>query len=154
MLSDESKEIIKNAFYETIEKSAFMFGDEVDEEELEIEYDSFLLAFMTFKGEGRGKLSLIVPEKMCPEIAANFLGVEPDDEKVSSCAEDALKEILNVTCGHVLTDLKGKKAVFDLTVPQIKRIKKKDWNSYYNNEDSILCIVDDYPVLIHFQFED
>lgn len=152
---EDLKSIIRNVFYDVIEKSAFMFGEEVEDGEVEINYDRFVKASMKFRGDARGEISIIVPEAMCPEIAANFLGVEPEDERVKEYSEDALKELLNVTCGHVLTSVKGEKAIFDLTVPEIKRgIKLKEWEKMFKSDDSIVCVVDEYPVLIKFFIED
>ena len=150
----ELKNTIRDVFYDIIEKSAFMFGEEVEKDEVDVNYDKFARADMGFVGDAKGEISIMVPEAMCPEIAANFLGVDPEDEKVDEYSEDALKEILNVTCGHVLTAIKGERAVFDLTVPNIKRgIKLKEWEKLFRSEDSIVCMVDDYPVLIKFSIK-
>ncbi len=85
---------------------------------------------------------------MCPEIAANVLGLEPDDEFVRERPGDSLKELLNVTCGNLLPALAGEEPVFDLTVPELRVITETEWESILNAPEAQQFIVDDYPVVI------
>ena len=73
---------------------------------------------MTYSGGMTGSISLIVPDDVCPEIAANVLGKDPDDAIVAAQSADALKEVLNVLCGNILTAVAGESPVFDLSVPE------------------------------------
>lgn len=60
---------------------------------------------MSFTGAMQGECLLMVPEALCPEIAANILGLDTDDELAAMRAQDALKELLNVTCARIAEKL-------------------------------------------------
>ena len=92
-----------------------------------------------------------MPAEMCPELAANVLGLDEDDEKVEEKARDALKELLNVSCGNILTELAGTEPVFDLSVPIVSDIGLDVWEDLKNNEDFVSLIVDDYPALLGYK---
>ena len=91
---------------------------------------------------------MTVPVEMCPEIAANVLGVDLDDPDVVVKPLDALKELLNVTCGHVLTALAGDEPVFDLTVPEVTEIDAVAWKKLADAPYTVAFLVDESPVLL------
>lgn len=135
-------------FCEVLENLAFMFGETADEEELPASVSDCILATMSFSGAMSGRLELAVPRAMCPEIAANVLGVDPDDERVSSGGDDALKELLNVTCGQMLTRLAGEEPVFDLSVPVVSGLDDKAWTVMAKAPDVAMLLVDERPALL------
>ncbi len=152
MKSNHNK-ILIDVFSDVTEKLAFMFTEEAEKNEFINNGSHFIQAEITFTGEMAGALSLIVSEEMCSEIATNILGTDPDDkiEKTQSC--DALKEVLNVTCGNVLTAFSGDKSTFDLSIPLISEIDVAEWNTLLNEADTIGLLLDDNPVLLYFTIE-
>ena len=146
----EYREKVADVFCDVLEKLAFMFGEMAAKEELPQDSAAYVQAGMAFEGPFAGSLSLTVPEEMCPEIAANFLGMDRDEPAVHDRAHDALKEVLNVTCGHVLTAVAGPEPVFQLSVPEVTRLSVYDWDDLIDNPDSIGLLVDEKPVLIKF----
>ena len=82
---------------------------------------------MTFVGVMQGSVGVVVLPEMCLEVAANMLGVDPDDEEAMDKGRDALKELLNITCGHLLTNIAGEEPVFDLTVPEVTELSAERW---------------------------
>ncbi len=142
------KALLSTVFREVIEALAFMFSEEVDAEELPASPEGYLRASMSFEGAPCGGLDLAVSRNMCPELAGNILGVEPEDERVMQKAEDALKELLNMVCGHVLTGLAGEEPVFDLTVPTIQSLGAAEFAAMSRREDVATLLVDDYPVAL------
>ena len=152
-MENEKIEIIQNVFCDVFEQLAFMFGEPVENDELAENNTRHLQAYMTFSGDRTGEIIMTVPDKMCPEIAANVLGVEPDDEQVMDLAGDALKEILNITCGQLLTAVAGERPVFDLSVPEVRKISSRKWSKLLKGDESLGFMVDDYPVLLNFRLD-
>ena len=144
----EQNELVSDVFCEVLEKLAFMFGEAVEKEELASDTSEYIRAMMSFTGAMSGKLGLVVPKEMCPEIAANVLGMDPDDELVAAQAIDALKEVLNVVCGNVLTALAGERAMFDLSVPEISTLNAAEWTTTLHEPQTWAFLVDDIPVLL------
>ncbi len=148
-MNREQQETLRRVFAEVAESLAFMFAeDPEDAGEPLVAEDAFVQARMEFRGPFSGSLELTVPESMCPEIAANVLGLDPDDELVTSHPYDALKELLNVTCGNVLTAMAGEAPVFDLTVPEVKKLGAAEWEALKAEGQAVYCVVDDSPVLL------
>ena len=107
---------------------------------------------MTFAGEMSGTIALALPQGMCDEIAANVMGLDPDEVGDEHRA-DAVKEVLNVTCGNVLTALAGEKPVFDLSIPQVEPIDADGWAKLAADDDVAGVQVDDYPVLLRLSLK-
>ena len=147
-MTENHKALLSRVFAEVLEQMAFMFADAADADEPPPPPESPLLAHMTFRGAMSGKLSLAVAADMCPEIAANLLGTEPEEGADPKISRDALKELLNVTCGHVLTALAGDEPVFDLTVPQVEELSEEAWTVMATAAETAALLVDDRPVLL------
>jgi CheY-specific phosphatase CheX len=153
MAANDHHEAMQRIFGDVLEQMAFMFADPADTAEVEPMIEAGLRAHMRFRGPFRGELRLAVPQEMCPVLAQNMLGVGPEDERVMDRARDALKEVLNVTCGGVLTELAGDEPVFDLTVPEIDEIVTEDWQGLAEDPDTAAFLVDDYPALLQLRIE-
>ena len=150
-MSSEYRETVTTVFCDVLENLAFMFGDEVPREEIPPVTGEYVRAQMTFDGAFVGALLLAVPTTMCPEIAANVLGLDPDDEMVATVGEDALKELLNVICGRVLTEVAGEEPVFDLSVPEVETLTDDAWQALLASPDTIALMVDEEPVLLRLE---
>ena len=92
----EERELLVTVFSRVAEELAFMFTDTPDPDDVETAKNVFVKAHMRFKGPINGTLNMIVPESMCPQIAANVLGLDPTDEMFLQAPHDAVKELLNV----------------------------------------------------------
>ena len=144
----EHRQTLIQVLNDVLEQLAFMFGEEVEPAELPAPGGVCVRAEMAFAGPMNGSLKIAVTEEMCPEIAANILGAEPDDDRVMEKARDALKELLNITCGQVLTAIAGEEPVFDLSVPQAAEITPEEWQAMAMAPEMAAVLADDYPVLI------
>jgi CheY-specific phosphatase CheX len=78
-----------------------------------------IAATMNFQGPQTGKLSLAVAQKVLTELAMNMLGEFEEGESPDEKGKDALKEILNMICGNLLTLWYGEDLVFNLSPPEI-----------------------------------
>jgi CheY-specific phosphatase CheX len=152
-MQTEHMELLSGVFCEVLEKMAFMFGERVEKEDLPQIAAEYVQVKMTFTGPLRGGLALAVPSDMRAEFAANVLGMEPDDEFVEKRASDALKEVLNVTCGHMLTTLVGEEPVFDLSIPTLSSINKVECSALLSEPETLCFLVDDHPVLLRLLVE-
>jgi len=149
-MNNERSELLSSVFCDALEKLAFMFGEPAGRDELSPTGKKYLTAGMTFSGGISGKISITVAEEMCMEIAANILGINADEEQAMNLAIDSLKEVLNVTCGQVLTAIAGEKALIDLSIPQVSELDASGWMETMNKTETIGFLVDDYPVLLSF----
>ncbi len=150
-MSDEQRQTMLETFFEVIEQMAFMFGEAAEISDLPGNIENGVRASMSFKGPFSGDIKLAVPAGICPVIAENMLGVEPGDERVMDKARDALKEVLNVTCGGLLTRIAGETPVFDLTVPEIADIGREQWFEMAQSYTVVAGIVEDFPVLLELK---
>jgi hypothetical protein len=71
-------------------------------------------------------------------LATNVLGMEAE-ELSPEHARDALKELVNVTCGELLVALSGKKTVFNLSVPVIEKIDAACVKKDLTRPDTLRC---------------
>src|SRR5690606_31058273 len=97
-----------------VEKLTFMFGEHVAVEEITVNPEPWVEARMEFVGDVRGDLAVVVPRRLQPQIAANILGADSVSAYGQDVLDDALRELLNVVCGHVILALAGDQANFRL----------------------------------------
>lgn len=153
-MQTEQKELIGGVFCEVLEQLAFMFGEPADKDDLPSAGCQYVQAKMTFAGQRTGSVSLAVPDEMCLELAANILGTEPGQGLDAQQATDALKEVLNVVCGHFLTALAGEEPVVNLSVPSTSQLDTVGWTALRDDPETIPFLVDDSPVLLRLSWEE
>jgi CheY-specific phosphatase CheX len=153
-MSDDQKDQLGRVFMDVLEQMAFMFGDSATSDDFQEITEEVLVAQMEIHGAMHGSIQLAVPLSMCPELAANFLGTEPEDAEDPRIYKDALKELLNVTCGNVLTTLAGEGPVFDLTVPEITELAPVVRESIVQDDSTAYILVDDHPIAIRLSIEE
>ena len=137
-MNEELRETIIDGFTDVIEKMAFMFIEEAEEDEMDA--DGALVATMSFTGDHSGSLTLALSPATANELASNVIGVD-----------DALRELLNVTCGNLLTGHYGEEPVFDLSVPKVESIDASAWRNLVKAPDAIALLIDDNPAVIQFK---
>ncbi len=141
-------ELAIRVFCEVLERLAFMFGEPAPKEELLQNPAEGMKVSMAFAGPMKGTLTLAVPSSMCSEIAANVLGIEPDDDLAQKQSLDALKEVLNITCGQMLTALAGTTPIFNMSLPTSLEVDTQGWLAFLNEPGTLGFVVDDAPVLL------
>jgi len=148
MTKPDPLQVLLDVFCEMIGKLAFMFGEPVDKSELAQTAAEYTMTSMEFSGAMEGQLALVVPEEMCAAIAANVLGVEPEEALEPARASDAIKEVLNVTCGHVVTAMAGERPVFRMSVPTLSSLDAGGWLAFRDLPGTVGIMVDEFPVLL------
>ena len=150
----EVKDILVKVFLEVAEQMAFLFGEEADEDALCGLARDIRVVKMCFKGPFSGTLTLVATSDLCHILAENMLGVDADDERAVSKALDAVKELLNVTCGRVLTAVAGEVPVFDLTVPEVLPVLPAEVYALKECGDFAVCLLEeDHTVLLIVKIE-
>ena len=150
----DRRPMLSDVLCDVLEKMAFMFGDEANAEVLPEPEEGYVQAHMTFTGPMAGSITMAVAGEMCPELAANILGAEADDDRALEKSRDALKELLNITCGQILTAIAGDEPVFDLSVPEASEMSPEDWNALASRPDTTAVLADDFPVLLSLQVDE
>lgn len=105
MRTDTVIEALRTATPRILEQVAFIFAEPTDSPEPFGEY--VREATIDFNGPLTGSLQLTTSTACAVGLAANLLGVDPDDPAAVAFGSDALGETLNMLCGAVLLQVFG-----------------------------------------------
>lgn len=114
-LLEGAKEVFETMIFMDIEKSS--------EQDQQIEGDT-LLGSITFKGDLEGCLVIYCGEICAKTIAANMLGIEPDDQISEHDINDAIGEVTNMVMGSVKARLQDKFSNLNVSIPTVVRGQK------------------------------
>ncbi|MCW8130061.1 MAG: chemotaxis protein CheX [Planctomycetota bacterium] len=149
-MSAEACKTLETVFPDILQQAAFAFGEPSAPGDLPFPEDG-LLGGIRFSGSSAGSVQIAAPTALAGELAANALGLEPGDELVPGHAEDALRELLNIVCGNLLTAWAGEKAVFDLTPPEVAPLTEAAWKDLAGSPNVRAFIVDGmHSVMLRF----
>ena len=148
-----SNERVQATFLEVVEKLTFMFGEAVDAADLPPTAGDYAEAWLTFDGAVKGRLAVIVPADLTPEIAANILGLDPSELEPGEMTADALRELLNVVSGHVVMALATSQADFSLSAPAYRTLARDQWLALCADPDTAPFLLDENPVLLNLRLE-
>jgi chemotaxis protein CheY-P-specific phosphatase CheC len=115
MIKRLEAELYKSATLTFEELSFLLPTPEIDEQQWNAPVEAAVS--VEFEGPFSGRLLLKVYGGLLPIIAANMLGEEEVPSK--SQQYDALGEIANVICGHMLPGIAGSKDIFHVSPPQM-----------------------------------
>ncbi len=90
---------------------------------------------------------MTLPGDLSAELAVNILGVDDEDELEEGDAADAVKELVNVICGQLLTSMFGTETVFQLTIPTVEELDRAGWEAAKADGEAIGLSIDDSPAL-------
>jgi chemotaxis protein CheY-P-specific phosphatase CheC len=144
---------VQATFLEVVEKLTFMFGEAVTAAELPATAGEYSEAWLTFTGAVNGRLAVIVPSELTPEIAGNILGLDPSDVHPGEMMADALRELLNVISGHVVMALATNLADFKLSAPEHRQLTADQWAALCQDPDTAPFLLDESPVLLNLKLE-
>lgn len=145
-MNQDDKELMMQVFSSVFENFAFMFVE--DEADLETAGPGpCFKADIRFKSEAaEGVMEIAAPVAFCNELAENILGAE-DGQLPEDAGENALKEVLNVSCGYLLAEKFGTEVVFDLSIPQTNEISEKQWSDLLEGGSYNVFSVEESPML-------
>jgi hypothetical protein len=150
-------EKIEKIFGEVLERWAFLFNEAEERDDLKESPPGGVSGIrIAFSGAGSGFLELALPATLGPVIAANVLGLDPEDEQAAGASDDALREMANVLCGHFLTAQAGEGPLFDLEPPACFSGEEgaKFWMALAGDEKTSACRIEDEPVLWRWTYQD
>lgn len=148
-MPEQNQQQIAEVLAEVLQNLAFMFADPATPDELPASLNDVLEARVSYRGSKQGTLTLLAPQALAGALAANVLGIEPDDPKAREGALDAVGELMNIAMGRLLTELEGCTAVFDLTPPEVQPVTSTErWGEMLHDPDVIAMRIEDSPVLL------
>lgn len=103
-------------FSEVLANLAFMFTD--DEQTDLSPGDVWLETTIGYEGPATGTLRFRCTRGFSVLLAANLLGIDPDDATAARQCEDAVREFMNIVCGQFVTAMHGSQDVYNLTIPR------------------------------------
>jgi len=149
-LKNTDNEVVLRVLSEVFEGFAFMFVEE------EPDFDSgapveCLSASIRFSGKSAaGVFEIVSPVDFCEELAENILGAETD-ELPPDAGEGALKEVVNVACGYLLSEKFGTEEVFDLSIPVTASVNPNEWCTFFEGGSYALYLVEESPILVRLE---
>jgi len=123
---------------------AFIFVAEPDENSPPPQYT--LQARIAYKGPRRGTLQLRCDGRFAAVLAGNLLGVDAADAAAEQQRLDALKELMNVVCGNLVTALYGTEALFELTLPEVTPLLPGEPPGPFKADDVYVFVAEDHVV--------
>ncbi len=141
-IMDKSVEVINRILGE----SAFIFTDPLEESE-QPEIESWVAhgVYITFSGFKTGSVTLWGGDDFLCSTAANMLGIDEDDERAREKGIDALKEVLNIIVGNLITSIYGSEQVFDLSIPEV--LSSEKLAEVYDPQEVIWLEAEGNPIL-------
>lgn len=139
--------VIDDVFGRVMEQFAFVFPEAVDLASLPPHDGEVVYATLDFVGAASGEICVAAPMGLCVELAANVLGVEPDDDLARMRGADTLGEVLNMTGGHLATALEPD-ANTDLRPPAVRLLTADAWERMIDSDLTRGYLIEDHPVLL------
>jgi len=100
-----------------------------------------------YSGEHTGELGLILESSLASRIAARIMGLDDSEDIPGDMIEDALRELMNVICGHFTALMYGDNALFNISTPQVFSVKNALCNMLKSSPDIHAFMIDDSPAL-------
>ncbi len=150
-MDETTRDAAGRALADVLEKQAFLFAD--PGEDGETSDLPLLTTSLRFRGARTGGLAIAAPLGLAREIAAGFLGCEPDDGMAEEKAGDACKELLNIACGQTLTNLFGTEPVFDLGIPESRMLSPAEAADWTAAPDTVAYTVDGTPLFLRVELD-
>ena len=151
-MNPDDKELLLQVFSSVLEDFAFMFVEKGSDLELGDQKPCLRAEIEFSNGNIRGCLKIVAPSDFCDETAQNILGTDPEDLP-KGAGEHALREMVNIACGFLLAEKFGTDEIFDLSIPVVETVSKKEWKSLLNDRRYLVLEIDETPCLVGFFFE-
>lgn len=117
-MSKDITTVLQETAAKIFEELVFLFSFPADNAGFD-QSAPFAVSMISFSGPFSGTLVMKLSDKMLPELAANMLGLEAQDELTIDDHFGSLTETLNIICGNFLPEIAGKKEVFDIDPPKV-----------------------------------
>jgi len=118
MTTTSLRESVLDGAKEVFETMIFMALEEIEGQMWEMG-DVTLLGTITFKGSLEGCLSICCGMNCARTIAANMLGMEPDEEISEDDVNDAVGEVANMVMGAVKARIQDEVRNVEVSIPSV-----------------------------------
>jgi hypothetical protein len=115
---------------------------------------ALVLVSIVYHARGSGVIELAAPLALGQAIVANTLGPETSPQETEARAGDALKEIVNVTCGSYLrpsTPTAGTRP--SMEVPRLRPIDRAGWAAFVGSPGTSVLDADGHALAIRVKDE-
>lgn len=119
-MNPDFTEALSKVAVRILEEAAFLFSDDLAPAERPDHSWQPIGAALEYEGdEDSGRLEVWADLAMVRSLASNMLGLDEEDPESTAHVSDALKELLNMVLGNVLTEVWGTAPVFHLGIPTL-----------------------------------
>ena len=101
-----------------LERTAFMMADPAEVSANAVA-SANRRATIRYAGPASGLVTIRTNDDFLRSLASNLLGEEPDAIDLTTCGDDAIKELTNILGGSVIHELGGADNTFSLGLPQV-----------------------------------
>jgi CheY-specific phosphatase CheX len=115
-----AKELLERIVGGVLEDAAFVFATPRKSPAREIAGTHAMSVRQEFWGSLTGHCEIRAPLDLAMTLAANMLGMTDACADAQEICADALKEVLNIICGSLLTTMAGEDPVFRLGTPETR----------------------------------
>ena len=119
--------VLGRVVIEILEEAAFLFTEPMDEDATQAPSPELIVARIGYRGPSRGEMLFSTPTNVAVELAANLLGLEPDDPEVEGKGDEAVGEMLNIIGGALLKEWFGSSADFEMGIPKVERMTGEEF---------------------------
>jgi CheY-specific phosphatase CheX len=148
MLPQQKTATLTTIFSEVLANLAFMFTDE--EPAVISPGEVWIETTIGYRGTAAGTLTLLCTRDFARLLAANLLGIDPEDETADSRAHDAAKEFINIVCGQLVTTLHGTQHAFDISIPVSRELPTCPEPSGEEGSETCVLSVEGHRVLLAY----
>lgn len=141
---------LQNYIVQLLETWALMIVDIADGVQIFEQDESLYIASLDFKGTVSGTYEIVCQKGFGEILVQNLLGDDnqPDDSQIF----DALKEMVNVMSGNLLTTSYGHDTVFELKSPEARFGTKNELDAV-SKHTVFYFIAEDNPVAVSFYLD-
>lgn len=119
-MSPDFTEALSKVAVRILEEAAFLFSDDLAPADRPGHEWQPIGTSLSYEGsKDSGTVQVWAEPAMVRSLASNMLGLNEDDPESSTHIADALKELLNMVLGNVLTEVWGTEPVFHLGIPTL-----------------------------------
>lgn len=149
-MDQKHKDIINEVIGNVFSSTAFMFPEPSDlPDGVNLEEQEMIEVDLNYDGHQDGSLALVVPLVLCKELYDNMSGEDFEEDEVPLEDQlDAIKELLNIIAGQLLTKIHGDKAVFNLTDLMARKLEENEFFELIENQDYVCNMADDYLIIL------
>lgn len=126
-MTPDFTEALSKVAVRILEEAAFLFSDDLAPADRPDHTWEPVGASLEYEGiEDSGHIQVWADVAMVRSLASNMLGLDEEDPESAAHVADALKELLNMVLGNVLTELWGTEPVFHLGIPTL--LDDSEWS--------------------------